>query len=476
MRRRPGFASRGASLALILTGVLFAGCRLSMLCGDAADGSVAGIESLGLEPDVPTFGPRDAPVFIEEFDDFQCPYCRRVQSTLKALAQKYEGSVRFAFRHNPLPYHAEAFGAAKAAVAAMRQGQFWPYHEQLFANAHALSEPDLERYAEDLGLDLRQFRADFADPRTAELVRRDKERAERYGCRGTPNFLINGRLMRGAQPVEAFSAVIEEELAKARELVSDGVPAHQLAAVLFTRNRAAGGDGAAAALPSATPPQPALDPDKTYAIPDDGQAAVRGAPWAPVTLVLFGDLQCPFTARAFERLLAVQENAAAGVRLVFRHFPLDFHPEAELAARAALAAGRQERFWPFVERVFAGQAGLSREALLTVARQLELTPDRYTADLDDPRLSAQVRADLALGRSLGVTGTPTVFINGRPLAGLRDEDTYRQAVQAALAAAPPAPPTPPARTDDDSAAQAPGLPEAGPPTTTAPPTPPQVGP
>src|SRR5262249_16260857 len=111
--------------------------------------------------DAPAEGPAGALVTVVEFSDFQCPFCSRVAPTLPQLPHRYGADLRIVWRNNPLPFHDHAMLAAEAAMAAHAQGRFWPMHVMLFQNQRALERADLERYAEQIGLDMARFRSDL---------------------------------------------------------------------------------------------------------------------------------------------------------------------------------------------------------------------------------------------------------------------------------------------------------------------------
>lgn len=160
----------------------------------------------------PSRGPASAPVTIVEFSDFQCPYCARVTPTLDQILERFPEKVRIVFRHLPLPFHGQAKLAAQAAVCAERQGLFWEYHDQLFANQGALQRPQLIDYANLLELGAEDFEACMDSAETLARVDADLAAAQALGATGTPAFFINGIMLSGAQPFEAFEAVISEEL------------------------------------------------------------------------------------------------------------------------------------------------------------------------------------------------------------------------------------------------------------------------
>jgi protein-disulfide isomerase len=162
----------------------------------------------------PTRGPANAPITIVEWTDLQCPFCARAQGTLEELERLYPGKIRFVFRHLPLAFHKEARPAAEAAMAAHAQGRFWDMAKLLFAAQRELAGMDYEKLAAGLGLDARRFRRDLGSAQVKAAVARDLEEAQRRHITGTPTFFVNGRQVTGAQPVAAFRAILDEELAK----------------------------------------------------------------------------------------------------------------------------------------------------------------------------------------------------------------------------------------------------------------------
>jgi predicted DsbA family dithiol-disulfide isomerase len=166
------------------------------------------------ELNAPALGPPDAKVTIVEFSDFQCPFCRNSQAALKELLEHYPAHVRLVFKHRPLDIHAEAFSSAQAAFCAGQQGNFWPYHDELFRAAD-LSPENLAKLALNLHLDPVQFRTCLNSEPARAAIQNDVDEAKRLGIDSTPTFLINGKLFRGALSFADFKAAIEPEL-KAR--------------------------------------------------------------------------------------------------------------------------------------------------------------------------------------------------------------------------------------------------------------------
>jgi len=143
--------------------------------------------------DAPMLGDPAAPVTVVEFADFQCPFCSTTVRVLDGLVRDFGSNVRVVFKHYPLATHSNADLAARASVAAQNQGRFWEMHHKLFENQRALSQPDLELYARDVGLDLVRFRADLASPEVAARVKRNISEGNRIGVNGTPTIFVNGR-------------------------------------------------------------------------------------------------------------------------------------------------------------------------------------------------------------------------------------------------------------------------------------------
>jgi predicted DsbA family dithiol-disulfide isomerase len=162
--------------------------------------------------DDPYLGPADAPIQIVEFSDFNCPYCQRwhheVFSTLMA---SYPDQIQFVYRDFPILTQ-ESFNAAQASECADEQGAFWEYHDALFSGVYDLNHSGYEAYALELGLDAASLIECIETGRYEEEVSQDAQFASSLGITGTPTFFINGIALVGAQPLEQFVRIIDEEL------------------------------------------------------------------------------------------------------------------------------------------------------------------------------------------------------------------------------------------------------------------------
>jgi protein-disulfide isomerase len=164
----------------------------------------------------PFRGGAAAPVVIHQFSDFQCPFCKRVEPTLDQVLEEYGSRVKIVWRHKPLPMHKDAALAAEAAQEAHSQrgnAGFIRYHKILFENQTALERDDLERYAEQMALDMVKFRQALDTHKHKAFVDSEIAASDRVGISGTPAFVINGYYLSGAQPFPKFKKAIDRALA-----------------------------------------------------------------------------------------------------------------------------------------------------------------------------------------------------------------------------------------------------------------------
>jgi protein-disulfide isomerase len=161
----------------------------------------------------PFKGSEKARVTIVKFEDFQCPFCKQVQPTFNDLLSRYNGKVRLVHKDLPLEsLHPQARQAAEAARCAYEQGKFWEYHDKLYANSPKGSTDNLKSYAKEVGLNVDSFDRCLASGQYKAVVQTDLNEGAQLGLTGTPTFFINGREISGNQPLEAFEAIIDEEL------------------------------------------------------------------------------------------------------------------------------------------------------------------------------------------------------------------------------------------------------------------------
>jgi protein-disulfide isomerase len=372
----------------------------------------------------PSRGPKDAKVTIVEWSDFQCPYCGRATPTVDKLLELYPNDVRLVFKHEPLPMHNRAQPAAIAAVAAQNQGKFWEFYDRAFKNQTQLTDENFEKWAKEIGLNVAKFKADIENPETKKRVMEDAAYGQKSGANGTPTFFVDGRMVAGALPIESFKSMIDEEIKKADGLLKSGTPKDQLYAKLLDFN-----------TKNAPKPTPQPGDDGKPVNIDIGNSPVRGPAKAPVTIVEFSDFQCPFCGRVEPTLSEILKKYDGKVKIVWKNQPLPFHPNARPAAKAAMAvlAQSKDKFWDMHDKMFANQGKLGNDQYEAWAKELGLDVNKFKEDFASNKFDEAIDEDSKLGRSVGASGTPTFFINGKKLVGAQPVEQFSAAIDEALA-------------------------------------------
>jgi protein-disulfide isomerase len=394
---------RSFVVLLLLAKVAFAG-------SDGFDPKVVYKVPLG---DAPIVGPADAPITIVAWSDYACGYCNRVQGTLDHLERLYPGLIRWV--HRTLPLDEDYTLAAEASLAADAQGKFKPMHSRLFALRGRVTRAEAELVARELGLDMMKFRADLDAGTYRKQIQTDMADAEVLGISGTPTFFINGRPIIGSEPMSVFASIVDEELARAEQARAKK-PAN-LYAALVAEGRATGD------TPDIDREETKLDDKTTYRVGLGLPGHQLGPDDALVTIIEWSDFQCPYCQKMAPTLAHVREKYGDQVRIIYRHMPMPFHKNAMLAAEAGAAAAAQGKFWPFYEEVWKNFGHLTRADLESFAEAAGLDMTKFRAALDDRRYHDAVVAEAAAAEAIGVTGTPTLFINGHPSVGSRDNAT-----------------------------------------------------
>ena len=372
----------------------------------------------------PLLGSKEAPVTIVEYCDFQCPFCRRAQDTLKQVRARYGDKVRIVWKNEPLPNHPRALPAAELAYEARAQkgdAGFWAAHEKIYDGQKNLEDADLAAIATSLKLDVKKVQGAIAMQRYKRIIEADADEADGFLAIGTPHFFINGRRLVGAQPFEQFQAMIDEELVKAAALSAKGIAASAIYDELTK-------DGS-------LPPPPQM---KTVAAAAKN-APARGNASAKIVVQEFSDFQCPFCKRVEATLDEVMKNYGSRAKLVWRNTPLPFHPNAEPAAEAAMEAYAQKGnagFWKMHDLLFTNQGtpdGLKRESLDKYAKELGLDMTKFAAAIDGHAHQAAIDADTKAASDAGISGTPSFVINGYYVSGAQPYGKFRAAIERALA-------------------------------------------
>ncbi len=360
----------------------------------------------------PYLGDPEAPVSLVEFSDYLCPFCgRHATQTNPLLIERYaaSGQVRFVFRDFPLAeLHPTAPSGHAAALCITEQGAalFWAMHDELFARqSEWASLPDnrgfLAGIAEEIGADLDAYQSCLDSGRTLSDVDERVAEGRELGFSGTPGFqIVDNRTdevfeLVGAQPVETFVAAIDSVIAGDAPVTTD--PPEEKPDLPFWAHE----DGLAP------------DPDRPgYNLAGD---AYRGNPDAELVVIEISDFQCPFCQRhTLETQPALDEQYVdtGEVMWVFKHLPLQIHPQALAAATAAECAGDQEAFWGMHDLLFERVDDWAVEppdaALVDLAGELGLEEDQFTSCVESRTALERVVEDIY--DTTGVFGSTPTFV------------------------------------------------------------------
>ncbi|WP_420631489.1 DsbA family protein [Candidatus Leptofilum sp.] len=379
---------------------------------DSVEYDADGIEVGFTEEGRPYRGNPSAPVVIEEFSDFQCPFCGRFsEQTFPSINsnQIANGDVLLVFYDFPLSSHPQAEAAANAARCAGEQSaiSYWEMHDLLFADigvwSHNQANTVFASYGETLGLEMDSFTNCLETGKYIEDVKADYQLGLSRGVSSTPSFFINEQPFIGAQPLSTFNEAIALVLS---------------------------GESIVAEAPSSSelPPEFAVPTPVPIPVEPENVAWSAGDPNAPVQIVEFTDYQCPFCQQyAMETFPTVFAEMIESGRVFYaiKDLPLDnIHPEAIVAATAVRCAGEQEAYKEMHDVVFANQAlwGGSGETaavgfFIQLADDIGLDSDALVSCIELGEQRERVLANQQESFALGVSSTPTFYMNGYPLRG-----------------------------------------------------------
>jgi protein-disulfide isomerase len=377
--------------------------------------------------DAPSLGPRAALVTIILFGDYGSGSTRSSDRVIRDFV-RIRPDVRYVWKHGQTP-SPDSRRAAALAEAAHRAGKFWELHPRLIDG-----KLDLEslRQAARAVLATEKAAAALAGS-IPERVQADHRQARELGVTVEPAIFINGRLLTRAVSVERLLELIEEASAAGDRVARAGVPPRDVYKRLIADGiTPKAPDPAGGLVVQGLAVGPSESPHRVE--PGAGPSFGGGAS-APVQLVWFGDLRCPFTAKQAEVLQALAGKRKRDIRVTFRHLPLDIHTDAGLAHRAAVAAGAQGAFWRFARRALVHPGQLDRAAVLQMATEERLDLARFQSDLDSPRTAERIEQDRAYARKLVKDMTPpTLFINGIRLTTAAPLPILEQLVDEAIRA------------------------------------------
>ena len=356
----------------------------------------------------PSLGPDDALVTLVIFSEFQCPFCKRVEPTIDQLMKDYAGKLRIVWKNRPLPFHKSAEPAAMFAMEAAKQKGdkgFWEAHAILFENQPKFEEANFEEYAKKLGLNWPAVKNAIEKKTHADSIQADIALADELKASGTPHMFINGRRIVGAQPIDKFKKLVDEQLKQAEALVAKGTPKAKVYEEIMKSAKTA---------PPPPPPE-----KKDVAAPTDLNP-YKGGKNAKIVIQVFSDFECPFCGRIEPTMNQLLEKYGDKIKIVWHNLPLPFHKDAKLAAEAAVEVFKQkgnDGFWKFHDTLFKNQKALSRTDLEKYAEELGCDMAKFKAALDNHTHAKEVEADAEMGNKAGIRGTPASVVNGYFVSG-----------------------------------------------------------
>jgi protein-disulfide isomerase len=347
----------------------------------------------------PVLGSPNALVTIIEFSDFQCPFCSRVEPTLKAIRDKYGDKVRMVWKNEPLPFHNRAEPCAEVAqeVRAEKGDKgFWAVHDILFANQKAQADDDLVGYGVQAGASADKLKDAIANHTHKKEIDADNDLSQDFQASGTPHFFVNGRRLVGAVPEEKFDAIIDEEIPKAQALISKGTKPSDVYDALTKDGKG--------------PPPPEMK-DVPANLPTNDPA--RGNLKSKVTVHEWSDFQCPFCGRVEPTVAQVMKDYGDKIKFVWHDLPLPMHADAPLASEAGREVFAQKgpsAFWTFHDKMFANQQKIKRDDLDGYATEMGLDMGKWKTALDGSTHSAEIEADKTAANSDSISGTPAFLV------------------------------------------------------------------
>jgi len=386
----------------------------------------------------PSWGRADAPVTIVEISDFECPFCSRVNPTMKQIKETYPNDVRIVWKHNPLDFHKKARPAHEAAATVFGLGgseAFWKFHDLAFQNQRDLSEENYERWAVEAGVDKAKFKEAYSSKKYAAKVDEDIALARKIGASGTPAFRINGVTVSGAQPFDKFKEVIDQQLAEAKKLIASGTKPAEVYVALTNKNQSADAEKPA---PSQRPQQAEEDDKTVWKVPVMADDPIKGPKDALVTMILFSEFQCPFCKRVNDTLKQILDTYPNDVRIVWKDNALPFHNRAKPAAifgRVAYKQKGDKGFWDVHDALFASQPKLEDEDFKAIAEKTGLNWDTVQNAIAQNKYMDKIDQSMELANDFQARGTPHFFINGVRLAGAQPFDKFKSVIDEQLASA-----------------------------------------
>lgn len=385
--------------------------------------------AIPINADDPSWGSATALVTIVEISDFECPYCGKVNPTMKSLKDKYgPDKLRIVWKHNPLPFHKAARPAHEASAAVMDLAgseAFWKFHDKAFANRRELTEDNFKKWAKEAGVDEAKFAAALKDKKYAAKVDADLALNRKIGASGTPAFRVNGVEISGAQPLEKFTEVVEAQLAEAQKLIAAGTKPAEIYPTLVAKNAKTAPDSGKANAEA--PP-----PDTTvWAVPVMADDPKKGGKEPLVTIVEFSEFQCPFCKRVGPTTQQILDKYKDDVQIVWKDNPLGFHPRANPASNAARAvymAKGDAGFWAAHDKLFESQPKLSDDEIVEALKDLGVPGAVIKQAIAENKYGEKFDQSSELAQDFEARGTPHFFVNGLRVKGAQPFSEFEKVI------------------------------------------------
>jgi protein-disulfide isomerase len=367
----------------------------------------------------PLWGGRDAPVTLTMFADLECPHSVPLIRTVLSEKARRGDRLRLVFRHLPLSQHNEGTRAALALAeihAARGEAAFWRALREIVRSGSPLEPGSLPAALGAAGLE--GFPVEPAPPAVESVLEADAVLAVRLFVRATPTLFVNGVRLEGFQTASVLSETVSRELQAAYLTLASGVGPNELYSERAKKNVLNLGD----------------DPPGRTCVPVR-DSPVLGAKQPLVELVEFTDLECELCRQGEAAVAKVFRTHAQELRLVWKNFPLPQHPLAKRAAAFALEArraGGDPAFFAVTSALLERGATPDERGLARAADRVRLDLAALLAAAEGGAHDARIAADLELARSLGLTGAPTYFVNGRKIPGAVTAGELEQIVRTEL--------------------------------------------
>jgi protein-disulfide isomerase len=367
----------------------------------------------------PSWGKAQAPVTIVEFYDFQCPYCQQVVPTLKKIQNNYgEDKVRLVFKHRPIDAHEEASDAALVSQGVFELGgtkAFMSFYLNAFSTDAQLGPQLYTQWIKSSGVnDWKALVEGVKKGRFAAKVIEDEKLADAVGAQGIPTFIVNGKMLTGAQDYHVFEQVIDDELT--------GIAGNKNANISCLRSQSIWSQGKGFGQISAND---GID-SRRWKVPV-ATSPSKGGKDALVTIVMFSDYQCPYCREMQGVLQQMFDRYGNKLRLIHKEFMLEDDESAQAASILALEARRQKgdaAYWKASELLFAASE-FDEQTLKGIAIKLKLNLDEWQSSIKKQRFQSTIIKDLVLAKRLGVHGIPSFFVNGRSVTGAWPVDEFQ---------------------------------------------------